>query len=136
MDNLAADTLSADNYYSDDVSTLGERISVAREHAGLTLNDLAKALAVQSDTLRGWEVDTAEPRANKLSMMAGVLGVTPSWLMNGIGEGAPAPLEDDTDLDERALRRKLLGELRETQRQSQLLHRRLERIVDALAAFD
>jgi len=75
MDNLAADTLSADNYYSDDVSTLGERISVAREHAGLTLNDLAKALAVQSDTLRGWEVDTAEPRANKLSMMAGVLGV-------------------------------------------------------------
>jgi transcriptional regulator with XRE-family HTH domain len=39
----------------------------------------------------GWEQDLSEPRANKLSMMAGLLNVSMSWLLTGEGDGMPEP---------------------------------------------
>jgi len=41
---------------------------------------------VKTATMSGWELDRAEPRSNKLVMLAGVLNVSPSWLLMGIGE--------------------------------------------------
>jgi len=44
--------------------------------------------------LRSWEDDLSEPRANRLSIMAGLLNVSMMWLINGQGEGLDGPLEE------------------------------------------
>lgn len=124
------------NYYAEEFSTLGERISVARERAGLSQEDVARSLAVNTSTLDNWEGDSSEPRANKLSMLAGLLGVSPTWLLHGVGEGVSPPdqFENDT-VDDTALRERLLAELRSAQEMNAQLQRKIERIVDALSAI-
>lgn len=123
-------------YYGDSVSTLGERISVAREHSGLSEDQLAARLAVQRQTLDDWEGDGAEPRANKLAMLAGILGVSPAWLLSGAGEGVPAPDEDVSVIDDTTLRLRLAAELREAVKAQTHVQQRITRIADALAAID
>jgi transcriptional regulator with XRE-family HTH domain len=56
--------------------------------------ELAKRLGVKLKTLKGWENDLSEPRANKLSMMAGLLNVSLLWLLSGEGDGPDAPGEE------------------------------------------
>lgn len=70
---------------SDD--TLGGRLSSARDAAGVSLADLANQLGVRHETLQAWEADRAEPRPSRLVNLAGILGVSPMWLMTGQGEG-------------------------------------------------
>lgn len=79
-----------DQFYAEDRATLGDRIIAAREHAGLGTKELAQRLGVRHRTLTGWEADAAEPRSNRLQMLAGVLGVSLVWLMTGRGEGPAA----------------------------------------------
>ena len=79
------------NWYGPDAATFGDRISAAREASGLNQTQLAKSLGVKLATLKGWEQDLSEPRANKLSMLAGLLNVTVMWLLNGEGEGVDDP---------------------------------------------
>jgi transcriptional regulator with XRE-family HTH domain len=79
------------DWYSPENSTFGDRVAGAREQAGMTQQQLAKRLGVRLATLRAWEDDLSEPRANRLSMMAGLLNVSMMWLMNGEGEGVEAP---------------------------------------------
>ena len=98
------------DYYSADAATFGDRVAAAREGAGMTQAQLAKRLGIRVATVRGWEDDLSEPRANRLSMLAGVLNVSIMWLINGEGEGMDAPDsagEIDTDL------KPLLDELRD-----------------------
>ena len=66
----------------------------AREAAGLTQVDLSRTLGVRRDTVQAWEEDRSEPRANKLSRMAGVLNVSIMWLLTGEGDGMTAPPND------------------------------------------
>jgi len=84
------DDSSAD-WYSDEAATFGDRLSAARDAAGLTQKELAKRLGVKLGTLRNWEDDLNEPRANKLQMVAGLLGVSLSWLLTGRGDGLDPP---------------------------------------------
>lgn len=70
--------------------TLGDRIVMAREAAGLTATQLARRLGVKTVTLRNWEADRSEPRSNKLIVMAGLLNVSPTWLLTGGEAGGPA----------------------------------------------
>ncbi|MCR9134557.1 MAG: helix-turn-helix domain-containing protein [Alphaproteobacteria bacterium] len=72
-----------------DFDTMGGRISRAREDMHITSSQLARRLGVKSNTVRDWENDRAEPRANRVVMLAGVLGVSPTWLLTGFGD-APA----------------------------------------------
>lgn len=72
--------------YSDVTSTFGDRITLAREALGLGQDDLAGKMGIKLKTLRNWEEDRAEPRANKLQMLAGILNVSIIWLMSGQGE--------------------------------------------------
>ena len=53
--------------YTDDASTLGDRLTLAREATGLDQADLANRLGVRPETLRDFEDDRAEPRANRSS---------------------------------------------------------------------
>ncbi|WP_419913515.1 helix-turn-helix domain-containing protein [Hoeflea sp.] len=74
-----------------DYDTLGGRISRARDALDLTTSQLARRLGVKTDTVNAWETDRSEPRANRVTMLAGVLGVSPTWLLNGIGDAPHLP---------------------------------------------
>jgi HTH-type transcriptional regulator, cell division transcriptional repressor len=78
-------------WYAEGRATLGDRLQAAREAAGLTLAEGATRIGVRAPTLRGWENDAAEPRANRLQMLAAFYGVSLRWLMTGEGPGLRAP---------------------------------------------
>lgn len=82
------------DWYGPDTATFGDRVAGAREAAGMTQAQLARRMGIKKATLSGWEQDMSEPRANKLSMMAGLLNVSIIWLLTGEGEGMPAPTDD------------------------------------------
>lgn len=81
------------NWYGPDAATFGDRVAAARENAGMTQEACAKRIGIRLDTLRAWEEDLKEPRANRLSMLAGLLNVSMMWLINGEGEGIDAPAD-------------------------------------------
>ena len=75
------------DWYAPEAATFGDRVAAAREAAGMTQTVLARRLGVRAPTLHAWENDLSEPRANRLSMLAGLLNVSMMWLINGEGEG-------------------------------------------------
>jgi transcriptional regulator with XRE-family HTH domain len=77
-----------------DLDTIGGRLSRSREAAGLTVKQLAWRLGVKVATINAWESDRSQPGANRMNMLAGLLGVSLSWLLHGIGS---APIERDED---------------------------------------
>ena len=78
-------------WYADAAATFGDRVAGAREALGLKQGELARRIGVRTETLQSWEDDRAEPRANRLSTMAGVLNVSLVWLLTGEGEGIDEP---------------------------------------------
>ena len=70
-------------------TTLGGRISMAREATGLSVADVVKRLGVRANTYEAWEADRSEPRANKLVALAGILNVSPPYLLSGLGKQPP-----------------------------------------------
>jgi transcriptional regulator with XRE-family HTH domain len=104
-----ADTAVFD--YSDETSTFCDRLVLSREAAGLGQGELATRMGVKAQTVRAWEEDHAEPRANRLQMLAGMLNVSMVWLMSGQGAGpdvarpsAKSPAAADCLADLRDLR--------------------------------
>lgn len=75
----------------DDGDTLGGRIARARDLSGQTAEEISAQVGVTLETYAEWENDRAEPRANKLLTLAGILGVSPAWLISGTGTGPEAP---------------------------------------------
>lgn len=108
-------------WYSDEAATFGDRITAAREAVGLTQEEVARRLGVRLRTVRAWEEDTAEPRANKLQMLAGLLNVSIRWLLTGEGDGVPEPEATEMPAEITAL----LTELRDVKSQ---LHRAADRV--------
>jgi transcriptional regulator with XRE-family HTH domain len=84
------------DWYAPEHATFGDRVAAAREQAGMTQGVLAKRLGVRLPTLRAWENDMSEPRANSLSILAGLLNVSIMWLINGEGEGVEGPDDQGT----------------------------------------
>ena len=82
------------NWFSNETATIGDRIAGAREAAGIGQSELARKLGVKVKTIRGWENDLTEPRANKLQMLSGLLNVSLMWLLNGEGDGVDAPMDE------------------------------------------
>lgn len=100
---LAAETVGNDE--SDLMSTsssdytLGERICKARDASGLSTAQLARRLGIKTSTLQSWESDRSEPRSNKLVLLAGVLNVSPTWLLVGRGTPPASDMPVVSDLD-------------------------------------
>lgn len=86
------------DWYSADTATFGDRVAGAREALGVSQPELAKRLGVKVKTVRGWENDLSEPRANKLQMLSGILGVSLTWLLNGEGDGLEEPADENATL--------------------------------------
>jgi len=91
--------LTDQNWYSNDAATFGDRVAAAREAQGLSQKELSKKLGIGLKTFEGWENDMAEPRANKLQMLAGVLNVSLSWILTGDGQAPEDILSEDDQLD-------------------------------------
>lgn len=100
------------DWFSDDAATFGDRLAHAREAAALSQADLGRKLGVRVKTIRAWENDQQEPRANRVQMLAGILNVSLMWLLTGEGAGLDAPADAaHLSADDHAV----LDELREIQ---------------------
>ncbi len=96
-------------WFSAETATFGDRLAGAREAAGLDQKALAEKLGVKTAVIAGWENDLKEPRANRLQMVSGIVGVSMSWLLTGEGDGLDAP-DDASVMSEDLL--DLLAEMR------------------------
>ena len=121
------------DWYGPDAATFGDRVAAARESAGMTQGQLARRMGVKKTTLIGWEQDLSEPRANKLSMLSGLLNVSMSWLLTGEGDDLSAPSEDTLGEDMAAIARELRS-FREDLRQQAERAGRLEKTLRRLVA--
>ena len=125
---------ASENWFSPEATTFGDRLAGAREQAGMSQEDLAKRLGVKISSLRGWENDLNEPRANKLSMLAGLLNVSLSWLLNGEGDGIDGPEADPLPDDLNALLievRHLKGQMLSTADRLGIVEKRLRETMKA-----
>ena len=68
-----------------DGDTVGGRISRARNARGLSVKDVAWRLGVKMATVNAWERDRSEPAAHRLTNLAGLLNVSLSWILYGVG---------------------------------------------------
>jgi transcriptional regulator with XRE-family HTH domain len=84
--------IAAEQWFSAETATFGDRLTAAREAAGLSTAELARRMGVRDTTVAAWEEDQADPRANRLQMVAGLLNVSLMWLLTGEGPGVPAPI--------------------------------------------
>ncbi|MGB7317427.1 MAG: helix-turn-helix transcriptional regulator [Planktotalea sp.] len=96
---MTTDDMPAEDWYSPEAATFGDRLAAAREHENMSQAQMARRLGIKASTLRSWEEDLSEPRANRLSMIAGILNVSMMWLLNGEGEGLDAPHEAENSVD-------------------------------------
>ena len=119
------------DWFSNETATIGDRIAGAREASGLSQSDLARKLGVKVKTVRGWENDLTEPRANKLQMLSGMLNVSLMWLLNGEGQGVDAPVDEAPITPDVAA---LLRELREIRVEVDAAAERLARTEKRLRA--
>ena len=79
------------DWYGPDKAIFGDRLVAAREKSNLSQQDLAKRLGVKNSTIKSWENDNSEPRANRLSMLAGLLNVSITWLISAEGSCVEEP---------------------------------------------
>ncbi|MCB1352261.1 MAG: helix-turn-helix transcriptional regulator [Rhodobacteraceae bacterium] len=120
--------------YSDAAATFGDRITLAREALGLDQLGLSEKLGVKLTTLQNWEEDRAEPRANKLQMLAGVLNVSMIWLISGRGEQPGFAGQEAHRVVEECLAelRELQGEQRQISERMVQVERRLRLAFDGV----
>lgn len=127
-------TDSAADEYGDDFATFGDRIAAARENLSLSQSQLAKRIGVRESTIAKWEEDRAEPRANRLQMLSGILNVSLVWLMTGEGEGVEGDALDN-GLDDDLNVKEVLAELRMIRAENRRLSERAGRLEKRLRAI-
>ena len=123
---------TATDWYGPDRATFGDRVAGAREAARLNQAELARMLGVRKDTVQSWEEDRSEPRANKLSSMAGVLNVSIMWLLTGEGDGMTTPPNEGVAVDLKGVLaelQRLRGDLASAEARAGALEARLVQIV-------
>ncbi len=123
------------DWFGPEAATFGDRVAAAREAADMTQAQLARRLGVKKTTLMGWEQDLSEPRANKLSMVSGLLNVSMSWLLTGEGEGMSEPNEMEVEAGDFAgvlqELRGLRNEMRSNAERAARLEKKLRTIIQS-----
>lgn len=122
------------DWFGPEAATFGDRLAGAREAAGMTQSQLARRLGVKKATIAAWENDLSEPRANRLSMMAGMINVSIKWLLTGEGEGMDAPVEEGEAnlelVDAVAELRAIRGEMRASAERAARLEKKLRLMLE------
>jgi transcriptional regulator with XRE-family HTH domain len=76
-------------------ASIGERIRIARDRAGLTRAELGRRVGVRPSASRQWEQrDATTPSVTHLAQIAAVTGVAFEWLATGRGSLRLAESED------------------------------------------
>ncbi|WP_281825226.1 helix-turn-helix domain-containing protein [Jannaschia rubra] len=114
------------DWFDPHTTTFGDRLTGAREAVGMSVDELAQRLGVKRKTILAWEDDRSEPRANRVSTLAGLTSVSLMWLMTGAGDG-PTVARHDYDGD-------LGAELGRLRRDAAALTDRLARLEARLRA--
>lgn len=120
----------ADDWFSNEAATFGDRLAAAREVCGQSQKALAQKLGVGLKTVEKWENDISEPRANKLQMLSGVLNVSMRWLLTGEGDGVEPTGEFEAEPELHQLMseiRAVRGEMLRSAERMGLLEKRLKR---------
>ena len=65
----------------------------------MTVAQVINRLGVRKATYMAWEADRSEPRANKLVALAGILNVSPTYLLSGLGRATPQPPKHLQNID-------------------------------------
>jgi len=89
---------------SPSLTGFGERLAESRKRAGYSAAELSRLLGVNAHTVSAWEKGQSEPRSNRLLMLAGVLGVSAGWLLEGDGGSLPAEARRPGEIAELRLR--------------------------------
>lgn len=112
----------------DSANDVGTRMTDARVAAGRTQAEIANQLGVKASTVAKWERGTASPRSNRLAALAGILGVSLSWLIVGHGDEPTSTGE----LDEvRVTLSRVQAQLVDTLNEVEVLVARLDKARDA-----
>lgn len=69
------------------MGTIGDRVRVARQAAGLTQQELAAAVGVNRVSVTLWEGGTTNPSQDRIAPLSKALKVSEEWIMFGRGEG-------------------------------------------------
>ena len=109
-----------DSPNADEARQIGARIAEARRALDESAESLGVHLGVTPETVAAWESGELSPRANYMTKLSGVLGVSLSWLI--MGRGAE-PSGEPTELQ------RVRGEL-------DAARARLDDVVNELAALD
>lgn len=77
------------------VDSLGNRLGLARKHAGqLSIRAAAELCGIGRGSWQNWERGYCEPRASDLVLIAEGLGVSHEWLARGGPLAQPSPPDD------------------------------------------
>ena len=79
------------DWYGPIKATFGDRLLPAREKSNLSWQNLANRLGVKNSTFKSWKNDNSERQANSLSMLAGLLNVSITWLISAEVSGVEDP---------------------------------------------
>ncbi|GAA6206986.1 helix-turn-helix transcriptional regulator [Cognatishimia sp. WU-CL00825] len=131
-EELSGTETTETDWYAQDVATFGDRLQAAREHVSMSQALLAKRIGVKKITYCAWEQDQSEPRANKLQMLSGLLGVSMRWLLTGEGQDLGAP-----DVKPEAQSKlEILAEIRDVRMQLKVASDQLARLEKVLRLED
>lgn len=108
---MSGDTSLAHN--GDNDTEIRNRIRQSREALEWSVEDLAHRLGVTVDTVEAWEEGVRDPRSNRIVMLAGVLGVSAHWLLDGSDEFAPSPEGENVGTAARAQLESIRMKIRE-----------------------
>jgi len=115
---------------SPSLTGFGARLAESRKRAGYSAAELSRLLGINAHTVSAWEKGQSEPRSNRLLMVAGVLGVSAGWLIEGDGGTLPSGARRPGEMAELRLR------LENARRTLESLSDMLESAEEALEALE
>lgn len=90
------------------MSTLGERLRIARERKGLKQTQVKEKTNINNKTLSGYENNVSEPDTNTLVKLADLYEVSYRWLLTGKGDIKEGDKKDDlSEKDERDIAKRI-----------------------------
>ena len=72
------------------MADIGSRILKARNDKNLTQKELGRLIGKDETMVSKWERDRNRPRQSAVALLAGVLGVSPQWILSGEGKSRPS----------------------------------------------